>query len=90
MCGASFRTIQRADIMMYPFMILDDETEITHSEMLSDGTVKIIIMVEESNKHISQHKYGFRNQTSLSTYPSVGPYTSICHSQPLQSAHNER
>ena len=32
--------------MMYPFMILDDETEITHSEMLSDGTVKIIIMVE--------------------------------------------
>lgn len=29
--------------MMYPFMTLDDETEITHSEMLSDGTVKIYV-----------------------------------------------
>lgn len=27
--------------MMYPFITLDDNTEITHSNMLSDGTVKV-------------------------------------------------
>ena len=29
--------------MMYPFMTLDDDTEITHSEMLADGSVKVYI-----------------------------------------------
>ncbi|MBR3503664.1 MAG: hypothetical protein IKO07_05365 [Clostridia bacterium] len=29
--------------MMYPFMTLDDDTEITHSEMKSDGCVKVYI-----------------------------------------------
>lgn len=29
--------------MMYPFMTLDDKTEIVHSEMLKDGTVKVYI-----------------------------------------------
>ena len=29
--------------MMYPFLTLDDETEITHSELRSDGTVKVYI-----------------------------------------------
>lgn len=29
--------------MMYPFMTLDDETEIVHSEMNSDGQVKVYI-----------------------------------------------
>ena len=29
--------------MMYPFLTLDDETEITHSEMLDDGTVKVYL-----------------------------------------------
>ena len=29
--------------MMYPFMTLDEDTEITHSEMLSDGRVKVYI-----------------------------------------------
>lgn len=29
--------------MMYPFMSLDDQTEITHSEMRADGTVKVYI-----------------------------------------------
>lgn len=29
--------------MMYPFMTLEDETEIVHSEMLEDGTVKVYI-----------------------------------------------
>ena len=29
--------------MMYPFMTLNDETEIVHSEMLKDGKVKVYI-----------------------------------------------
>jgi len=29
--------------MMYPFMTLNDETEITHSEMKADGRVKVYI-----------------------------------------------
>lgn len=29
--------------MMYPFMTLDDETEIVHSDMMRDGRVKVYI-----------------------------------------------
>lgn len=29
--------------MMYPFMTLNDDTEIVHSEMLPNGTVKVYI-----------------------------------------------
>lgn len=29
--------------MMYPFLTLNDETEITHSEMQPDGSVKVYI-----------------------------------------------
>ena len=29
--------------MMYPYLTLDDETEIVHSEMLGDNTVKVYI-----------------------------------------------
>ena len=29
--------------MMYPFMTLNDDTEITHSEMKPDGKVKVYI-----------------------------------------------
>ena len=29
--------------MMYPFLTLNDETEIVHSEMKEDGTVKVYI-----------------------------------------------
>ena len=29
--------------MMYPFMTLNDETEIVHSDMNADGTVKVYI-----------------------------------------------
>jgi hypothetical protein len=29
--------------MMYPFLTLNDDTEITHSEMYSDGRVKVYI-----------------------------------------------
>ena len=27
--------------MMYPYLMLDDETEITHSQELDDGRVKV-------------------------------------------------
>ena len=30
-------------IMMYPFMTLNDDTKITHSEMKPDGRVKVYI-----------------------------------------------
>lgn len=29
--------------MMYPFLQLDDQTEIVHSDMLGDGSVKVYI-----------------------------------------------
>ena len=29
--------------MMYPYLTLDDETEIVHSEMLENNTVKVYI-----------------------------------------------
>ena len=40
--------------MMYPFMTLNDETEIVHSDMQNDGRVKV---------HIERpdEKYGFKH-----------------------------
>ncbi len=35
--------------MMYPFLTLADETEITHSEMKLDGTVKVYIETPDEN-----------------------------------------
>ncbi|MDO4327447.1 MAG: hypothetical protein Q4E24_15730 [bacterium] len=42
--------------MMYPFMTLNDDTEITHSEMRPDGTVKVYIETPDL-------KDGFHNAT---------------------------
>lgn len=42
--------------MMYLFMILDDETEIVHSDRKEDGTVKIYIETPDG-------KDGFHNMT---------------------------
>ena len=42
--------------MMYPFLTLPDETEITHSEMLQDGRVKVYIETPDK-------KDGFHNAT---------------------------
>lgn len=42
--------------MMYPFMTLDDETEIVHSDRKEDGTVKIYIETPDE-------KDGFHNMT---------------------------
>ena len=35
--------------MMYPFMTLDDETEITHSEYMDSGKVKVYIEKPDAN-----------------------------------------
>ena len=42
--------------MMYPFMTLDDETEIVHSEMQEDGRVKVYIEKPDA-------EYCFRHAT---------------------------
>lgn len=42
--------------MMYPFMTLNDDTEITHSEMKPDGRVKVYIETPNG-------KDGFHNAT---------------------------
>ena len=42
--------------MMYPFLTLNDDTEITHSEMKSDGSVKVYIETPD-------FKDGFHNAT---------------------------
>ena len=40
--------------MMYPFMTLNDDTEITHSEIKNDGSVKVYIETPDK-------KDGFHN-----------------------------
>ena len=40
--------------MMYPFMTLEDDTEIVHSQMREDNTVKVYIETPDE-------KYGFRH-----------------------------
>jgi len=35
--------------MMYPYLTLNDQTEITHSEMKEDGTVKVYIETPDDN-----------------------------------------
>lgn len=41
--GNLYTKRRRYFAMMYPFMTLNDDTEITHSEMKSDGRVKVYI-----------------------------------------------
>ena len=38
--------------MMYPFMTLNDGTEIVHSEMYPDGTVKVCIETPDDEKFL--------------------------------------
>ena len=42
--------------MMYPFLTLEDNTEITHSEMMEDGRVKVYIETPDARD-------GFHNAT---------------------------
>lgn len=41
--------------MMYPYMTFNDDTEVTHSQMLEDGSVKVYIETPVEN--------GFKNLT---------------------------
>lgn len=38
---AAARKVRGGVMMMYPYMTLNDDTEIVYSEMLSDGRVKV-------------------------------------------------
>ena len=40
--------------MMYPFMTLDDNTEVVHSEMLPDGRVKVYFEKPDAKLHLSR------------------------------------
>ena len=44
--------------MMYPYMMLDDDTEIVHSELKEDGTVKVYIETPDA-------KGGFYNVSCI-------------------------
>ena len=49
--------------MIYPFMTLEDETEIVHSEMLSDGQVKVYMEQPDEKlcfKHATCYLPGYR------------------------------
>ena len=48
--------IHICDFMLYPFMTLNDNTEIVHSEMKPDGRVKVYIETPDA-------KYCFRHAT---------------------------
>lgn len=52
MCGI----MREVRTMMYPYVTLNDDTEITHSEMLPDGRVKVYIETPDV-------KDGFHNAT---------------------------
>ena len=45
--------------MMYPFMTLNDDTEITHSEMKPDGKVKVYIETPDEKYCLNMPPAGF-------------------------------
>ena len=48
--------------MMYPFLTLNDDTEITHSEMKCDGRVKVYIeKLRTKNIVFDMQPVGFQN-----------------------------
>ena len=55
--------------MMYPFMTLNDETEIVHSDMQKNGTVKVYIEKPDE-------QYGFKHATCW--FPNY-TWEDVCH-----------
>ena len=52
--------------MMYPYMTLNDNTEITHSEMMEDGRVKVYIETpDEANPSKSYSKVTLSPEHSI-------------------------
>ena len=47
--------------MMYPYMTLNDDTEITHSEMQSDGRVKVYIETPDERFVFAMLHVGYLN-----------------------------
>ena len=45
--------------MMYPFMTLNDDTEITHSEMRADGRVKVYIETPDEKDYKWENINGY-------------------------------
>ena len=45
--------------MMYPFMTLNDDTEITHSEMRADGRVKVYIETPDEKDGFSDMEMSY-------------------------------
>ena len=41
--------------MMYPFLTLDDDTEITHSEMRDDGSVKVSRAMKKTARELNRY-----------------------------------
>ena len=71
--------------MMYPFFTLDDQTEIVHSEVQSDGSVKVYIEKPDAKDgfhsaycHLPDYKWydvsGF-SQEEIARYQSVIEFT---------------
>ena len=57
--------------MLYPYLTLNDDTEIVHSEMLPDGRVKVYIETPDEND-------GFHNATCYlpdHTWKNINGYT---------------
>lgn len=50
--------VRRLQKMMYPFMTLDDNTEIVHSEMNADGKVRVMIETPDE-------KLGFKHESCI-------------------------
>lgn len=48
--------------MMYPFMTLNDETEIVHSDMQNDGRVKVYIEMSDGELRETQTADYFSKQ----------------------------
>ena len=53
--------------MMYPFLTLDDSTEIVHSQTLQDGNVKVYI--EKPDEKDIAYSYRVRLPETCRTFP---------------------
>ncbi len=54
--------------MMYPFMTLEDDTEIVHSEMLENGEVKVYIETPDEKDgfhHMTVYLPSYRIEVSV-------------------------
>ncbi len=63
--------------MMYPYMTLNDQTEITHSEMKPDGSVKVYMETPDAKlcfKHATCYLPGYRWEDIVGYTPEEMAY----------------